>query len=274
MPPENVLLENLGALCNMVRRTALEAGEIILEYYDDLKDPGTLKKGDGSPVTLADTESEAMITAALADLTPSVPVIGEEAAEEGRLPDLGSTGYFWLVDPLDGTKEFISGGTEFTVNIALIKDSIPVMGVVYAPATGVMYAAHGQNTAVRWNEDTNKEKLITVRPLLLEGLTVAASKSHGSAEKLEAFLGNYKINKVIKRGSSLKICAIAEGKADIYPRFGLTSEWDTAAGDAILRAAGGMITDLEGNPLQYGGARPKFLNPEFIASSFKWHSSD
>lgn len=251
----------------MVRRIALEAGELTLEYFDEGGYQGAETKGDGSPVTLADQKAEELIETALKKLTPEILIVGEEAAAAGYRPDLSNEEYFWLVDPLDGTKEFISGSGDYTVNIALIHKGVPVLGVVYAPVPGELYAAHGEGTAIRWMEDTEKEKEISVRRPPEEGLVIVSSKSYGSGEKLDAFLAGYKVQKVIKRGSSLKICAVAAGKADMYPRFGLTCEWDTAAGHAVLLGAGGVLVDIEGKSLKYGGADPKFLNPEFIAKS-------
>ena len=257
----------------MVRRIAVDAGEIVLQYFDGASGP-VEHKGDGSPVTLADRKAEAFIQKSLLSVAPEIPVIGEEAAEAGNLPDLKNAEYFWLVDPLDGTKEFIAGGEDFTVNIALVHGNAPVLGVVYAPATGTLYAGYGADSAVRWNRENDKDKSIHVRKPPNEGLTVAASLRHGDDKKLEKFLKEMKVEKILKRGSSLKICAIAEGKADIYPRLGPTCEWDTAAGDAVLRAAGGTITDIDGKPLAYGGRNPKFLNPPFVACSFAWFAKD
>ncbi|MEM7650464.1 MAG: 3'(2'),5'-bisphosphate nucleotidase CysQ [Pseudomonadota bacterium] len=264
------LLENPEALCNMVRRAAEGAGEIIMKYYEGLVDMEVDTKNDDSPVTLADREAEGFIQMSLEMLTADIPIIGEEAVALNKAPKLGDSEYFWLVDPLDGTKEFIGGSDEFTVNIALIKNGVPVLGVVYAPAKGEMYSGFEGGKATRWMQDSGTEKEISVRPSPKQGLTVVASKNHGDASKLDKFLEQFKVEKLTKRGSSLKICAVAAGKADIYPRFGLTCEWDTAAADAVLRAAGGVITDLDGNRLQYGGADPKWLNPEFVACSFEW----
>jgi 3'(2'), 5'-bisphosphate nucleotidase len=218
-------------------------------------------------VTLADQEAEKLIEKALKDITPDVTIVGEEAAADGYRPDLSSEDYFWLVDPLDGTKEFISGSGDYTVNIGLIHKNEPVLGVVYAPVHGELYAACGAGTAIKWNEDTETEKSIHVRNAPNKGLTIVSSKSFGSGDKLEKFLQNYKIEKSIKRGSSLKICSVAAGKADMYPRFGPTCEWDTAAAHAVIRGAGGFLSDIQGNELTYGGRDPKFLNPEFIARS-------
>lgn len=261
------ILLHLPALCNQIRRVAVEAGNLTLDYFDETGFDDATKKDDGSPVTIADQKAEELIEKALKDITSDVLIVGEEAASDGYRPDLSSHEYFWLVDPLDGTKEFISGSGDYTVNIALVQNNKPVLGVVYAPVHGELYAACGQGTAIRWMEDSEKERSISVRPVPNEGLTIVSSKSHGKGEKLDNFLAHYKIKKQIQRGSSLKMCSIAAGKADMYPRFGLTCEWDTAAAHAILNAAGGVITDIQGRELTYGGADPKFLNPEFIARS-------
>jgi len=259
------LLENLPALCNMVRRVAVEAGDKTLDYFEESGFMDAEKKNDGSPVTEADRAAEKVIKEALKDILPDVPMIGEESVDAGIIPDLKNAEYFWMVDPLDGTKEFISGSGDYTVNIALIHKQEPVMGVVYAPLLGDLYAGSIDGGAVRWNEESQKEKPIKVRPAPKEGMTIVASRRHGSAAEMDSFLEDYKIAKVIRRGSSLKICAIAAGKADLYPRFGPTCEWDTAAGDAVLRAAGGVICNEKGKPFTYGHADRKFLNGNFIA---------
>jgi len=261
------LLAHPGALTNMIRRLAVEAGNATLVHFEESGFVGAEYKDDGSPVTIADKEAEAIIEKGLREILPDIPMIGEEATAAGRIPDLTGHDYFWLVDPLDGTKEFISGTGEYTVNIALIHKDTPILGVVYAPVKGEMFAGHGPGTAVRWMEDNGRDKPISVRPMPSEGLTVIVSRSHGKAEKRDAFLEQYKVARLLQRGSSLKICAVASGKADIYPRFGNTCEWDTAAGDAVLRAAGSYVCDLERKPLTYGHADRKFLNPEFIAAS-------
>lgn len=263
-----LLPENRLGLCNQIRRIAIEAGELTLEYFDESGYHGADIKGDGSPVTLADQKAEDLIYAALKLITPDVLIVGEEAAATGYRPDLREAEYFWLVDPLDGTKEFISGSGDYTVNIALIHNHDPVLGVVYAPVLGELYAAYGQGTALRWLEESGSEKSIAVREPFDKGLTIVSSKNHGKGEALDKFLENYKVAKSIQRGSSLKICSVAAGKADMYPRFGLTCEWDTAAAHAVLSAAGGLLTDINGNELRYGlGTNEKFLNPEFIARS-------
>jgi 3'(2'), 5'-bisphosphate nucleotidase len=258
------LLSHLPALCNVVRRVAFEAGEITLDYFEEGMVLSHDTKPDGSPVTDADRRAEEFIAAQLKDAVPGIPVLGEERAN--NIDDKDSD-YFWLVDPLDGTREFVSGGTEFTVNIALIKNGAPVLGVVYAPAKGEMYAAHGEGTAVRWLSETEVEKPIQVRRPVRAGLTVMASKNRHAAE-LEAFCAEQKVEKIIRRGSSLKICAVASGKADIYPGFGPTCLWDTAAGQAILEAAGGEIVAQDGGaPLTYSMKKDGFFNPPFVARS-------
>lgn len=246
-----------------MRRIAVEAGEIILDYYDGAKSIRTIIKPDGSPVTNADQDAETHIKDALAKHLPDVPFIGEETTMD---PDIQTDAHFWCVDPLDGTKAFLQGKDEFTVNIALIYKGKPVIGVVYLPATGILYAGYDQ-TALRWNQDSGKEKSISVRPPPARGLTVVTSGLHGRGEEVITFLADFKIAKHIKKSSSLKLCMIADGRADLYPRFGPTSWWDTAAAHAILNAAGGFVTDTSGKTLVYGSGND-VLNPDFIASGF------
>ena len=230
------------------------AGDTIMELYG-VADIRT--KADASPVTEADEAAEALIIERLATLTPNIPVVAEESAAKDMLPpDVGKT--FWLVDPLDGTKEFISGNGEFTVNIALIRDGLPVLGVVGAPAKGLLYATDGR-TATRRRDGTTEQ--ITARHPRDEGLYAAVSRSHLDAET-EIFLTEFRIADKISGGSSLKFCLVAEGSADIYPRFGRTMEWDTAAGHAVVRAAGGSVRDADDKELAYG--KPGFENPSFI----------
>jgi len=217
-------------------------------------------KADSSPVTLADEEAERLILAGLRRLTPDVPVVAEEEAAAGRLP--AAVGRrFWLVDPLDGTKEFVAKNGEFTVNIALVEDGVPALGVVLAPARGLAYTAHGPGTARRETAGGPPEP-IAVRAAPADGVVVVSSRSHGDRARMERMIDvpvrDWKI-----LGSSLKFCVVAEGGADLYPRYGATSEWDTAAGHAVLLAAGGTVTALDGGPFVYG--KPSFLNPGFIA---------
>lgn len=266
------LLQHPKALCNQIRRIATMAGEVVMDYFEGMNETDVQNKSDGSPVTQADRSAEALIEKHLFEITPNIPIIGEETAETGRLPDISQADYFWCVDPLDGTKEFISGSGDFTVNIALIHNGAPLLGVVYAPYTGEMFAGVVGEGAVMMREDLvndtpQKDREISVREAPARGLTVMASRSHGDSDKMNSFLENYKVEKLAKRGSSLKICQIAAGKADLYPRMGPTCEWDTAAAHAVLKAAGGDIIDFDGDSITYGHQDRDFLNPEFLALS-------
>ena len=203
-------------------------------------------KANSSPVTEADRAAEAVIAAALAELAPGVPVIAEEAAYEGRVPETGSE--FFLVDPLDGTKEFVRGGNDFTVNIGFIRDSSPVLGVILLPETGKLF--WGVVGAGAWrglvvDGVVTERRPICVRAAPDGGIAVVASRSHRTPET-DAYIGRYEVDKLVSAGSSMKFCALASGKADLYPRMGTTMQWDTAAGDAILRAAGGTVVTLDG----------------------------
>lgn len=262
-----------ATLADALLPVVLAAARIQMHYFRS----GTAVKikSDASPVTVADQESEALITAALARITPGVPVVAEEAVAAGRVPVMDATSgrEFFLVDPLDGTKEFIADRPEFTLNIALIRDGVPRFGIIYAPAFGMLYATVGDAQAIEACvlpsdkaaalSELNAVAIRTRMPAV-DGLIAVASRSHGIAGT-DAFLGQYKIQRRTSAGSSLKFCLIAKGDADIYPRFGPTCEWDTAAGDAILSAAGGKVTTLDGAPLQYGKNGARFLNPDFVA---------
>jgi 3'(2'), 5'-bisphosphate nucleotidase len=222
--------------------------------------PGAVLKDDGSPVTEADQAADALIRARLLALAPGVPVVSEEnAASHGLAPP----SRFWLVDPIDGTKEFIAGRPEYTVNIALVDDGVPVLGVVLAPATGDLYWVDETGGACCRGElqPAGGKFPIVVRTSPAAGLTAAVSRSHRNAAT-DAFLAAQPIAAEITCGSSLKFCIVARGDADISPRFGPTNEWDTAAGDAIVRAAGGSVRTLDGAPLRYG--KPRFANPDYV----------
>jgi 3'(2'), 5'-bisphosphate nucleotidase len=265
------MLINKTSLARSLIPVVLEAGRLEMGYFR--KGIVAADKSDGSPVTQADQEAEALIVRALAKLAPGIPVVGEEGVAEGRIPDV-SGGTFFLIDALDGTREFIAGGEGFTVNVALMENFIPIMGIIHAPAQGLMY----------WSADGVAYKggdQIHTRPTPPEGFTVLASRRADNG-RLAAFLEEilsplppaqgvgkgeerqflYKLNHA---SSSIKFCLIAEGRADIYPRLGETCEWDTAAGEAILTAAGGRVTDMNGRPLRYGKASARFLNPDFVA---------
>ncbi len=249
----------LEPLCAIARR----AGEAIMTIY--ATDFAVRDKNDASPVTEADEKAEAVILAELARLTPDIPVISEEAAAAGRIPKVEQR--FWLVDPLDGTKEFISRNGEFTVNIALIDNGRPVLGVVLAPALGKagrMFS--GAQNIGAWVEDDAGRRAIRCRAVPAAGMTVVASRSHGDAAALDAFFAErqIKVASLASAGSSLKLCLVAAGEADLYPRLGRTMEWDIAAGHAVLAAAGGRVTTLDGADLRY--AKPGLDNPHFVAS--------
>ena len=246
------------ALLHQVERIAREAGALILEVYAGAFE--VRGKADSSPVTEADERAERCIVPALQALDPAVPVVAEEAAARGESPAVGRR--FWLVDPLDGTREFVSRNGEFTVNIALIEDEAPVLGVVYEPVADRLYAGVvGQGA---WLEEHGARRTITCRQASsVAGLVLACSRSHGDEAGLAAWLGQRKVLQRLAVGSSLKFGLLAAGQADIYPRLGRTMEWDTAAGHAVLRAAGGEVRDLAGAPLRYG--KPGFENPHFVA---------
>ncbi len=238
---------------------AHKAGEAIMEIYATDFEHQT--KADDSPVTAADLAAEAIIEAGLADLAPDIPLVAEEAASEGRLPDI-SGGLFWLVDPLDGTREFVNRNGEFTVNIGLIADGAPVLGVVHAPALKLTYTGLvGVGATVSRGGDS--AKAVSVRPAEAGDVTIVASRRHGDPEAIDRLLRGRPVSDRKTAGSSLKFCLVAEGEADIYPRFGRTMEWDTAAGQGVLIAAGGQVTDELGAPLTYG--KPGLDNPPFIA---------
>ncbi|MCB9959150.1 MAG: 3'(2'),5'-bisphosphate nucleotidase CysQ [Rhodospirillaceae bacterium] len=253
-------------LLEAVDRLALAAGGVILPFYNDGGPTAdVLVKSDGSPVTAADHAAEAVIEAGLVELTPGLPVVAEEAMAAGRAPQIAS-GPFWLVDPLDGTKEFIAHRGTFTVNIALVTEGRPVLGVVYAPALGERYL--GGEGLGAWFDAGEGRRAITVRTPPEEGVTVVASRSHGNPERRAAFLKRFRVAAETSIGSSLKFCLVAKGVADVYPRFGPTCEWDTAAGHAVLTAAGGRVETDEGAPLTYG--KPGFGNPPFVAYGAVW----
>ena len=241
----------VASLCDL----AQIAGQEILSAYGT--DVAVRTKADASPVTEADERAERAILAGLARVAPDTPVVAEESVAEGRVPDIEGRA-FLLVDPLDGTKEFISRNGEFTVNIALVEDSRPLLGVVHLPVLEETYWSDG-DAAWRLREG-KRERIACRRPG--DALVVVASRSHRDA-KTDEFLARFKVAKVISAGSSLKFCRIAEGVADLYPRIGRTMEWDIAAGQAVLEAAGGRVTDLDGNPLRYG--KKGFANPYFVA---------
>jgi 3'(2'), 5'-bisphosphate nucleotidase len=251
----------LGALASL----ALAAGREIMDVYG--RDIAVSIKEDLSPVTEADELAEKVILAGLARLAPGTPVIAEEAVAAGKCPPAASR--FYLVDPLDGTKEFISRNGEFTVNIALVENRTPVLGVVFAPALQRVYAGEAGQGAFEAVAEPDQEATLNWHPIAVrvrpaDGLTVVASRSHRDKET-EAFLKTQPVKELISAGSSLKFCLLACGKADLYPRFGRTMEWDIAAGHAVLVAAGGRVETADGRPMSYGKTGRGYDNPAFIA---------
>jgi len=242
---------------------AREAGRAILEVYDhDFK---VDLKADQTPLTNADRASHEIIVRRLNQYFPDVPVLSEEGAS---IPYQTRSSWtrFWLVDPLDGTKEFVKKNGEFTVNIALIEEGAPVWGVVYVPVTETLYWG-GRGFEARMQVGNDEPRTIRVRqPDLQTGLTVVMSRSHPAPELTE-YLRSYQVAEAISVGSSLKLCIIAEGCADLYPRLGPTMEWDIAAGHAVVEAAGGTLTTLDGETLMYN--KQNLLNPYFIVSGQK-----
>ncbi len=254
----------------LFERLAVEAGQAILAVRTRGLD--VERKQDDSPVTEADRAAEAIILKGLAAEMPDVPVIAEEAMAAGRQPDI-SGGRFILVDPLDGTREFIKGSGDFTVNIAVIEDGRPMIGVVLAPARGLLWMGAPEGAALATVEmesgQVRERRSIACQPPATP-LRVVASASHRTPET-DRFIAGYPGAQTVSVGSSLKFCLLAEGEADLYPRFGRTMEWDTAAGDAVLRAAGGLIRTPQGEPFVYGkiGQRDDsdFANGWFVCAS-------
>jgi 3'(2'), 5'-bisphosphate nucleotidase len=237
-------------------RIAQAAGVVVMRHYEAGCDARV--KADRSPVTDADEQAEKLILAELATAFPDVPVVAEEEAAAGRIAKVAA--HFFLVDPVDGTKEFVKRGGEFTVNIGEVVDGEPVSGVVFAPAIGRLFVgALGEGA---FEISGGATRAIAARAPAADGLVAVSSRSHPDAETDE-LLKSLPIKGQTNAGSSLKFCLLAAGEADIYPRAGQTMEWDTAAGDAVLRAAGGRMTTWDGAPFRYG--KPGFYNTAFIA---------
>tara|TARA_R110000824_G_scaffold336_9_gene2230 strand:+ start:28111 stop:28917 length:807 start_codon:yes stop_codon:yes gene_type:complete len=260
-------------LLNSVKSISREAGNAILEVYNREGSIKYVYKDDHSPLTEADLAANKIITKALKELQADIPILSEESVDIDW-DERRQWSKYWLVDPLDGTKEFIKGNGEFTVNIALIDNHVPVLGVVYVPVKNILYA--GSSELGAFKETDGVSKAINVKHTSLEECAkIVASRSHRGTE-LDAWLDKVKSKfgeiELLSMGSSLKICLVAEGKADIYPRLALTSEWDTAAAQAILEAAGGTLTDAAFNLYRYN-LKENILNPYFFAigdKSFDW----
>jgi 3'(2'), 5'-bisphosphate nucleotidase len=257
---EQGLLLEISALC-------VRAGRAILDIYNQGENAAGIRtKNDSSPVTDADERAEEILLEGLAQLMPGVPVLAEESAARGIIPDLSE--YFLLVDPLDGTREFISRNGEFTVNVGLVMSGKPVAGCVYAPALGTSWIGRaGGGASIARNVvggPGDEWQTIHARRPHSEGLIAVASRSH-SDEQTDRFLSGLRVAERISAGSSLKFCLVAEGAADVYPRFGRTMEWDTAAGHAVLAAAGGSVVTPEGLPFLYGKHEQGYANGPFVA---------
>jgi 3'(2'), 5'-bisphosphate nucleotidase len=257
--------QSRDAIAEFFAHVALAAGPVVMVEYE--KGCEVRTKSDSSPVTIADEKAEELILGLLRAQASEIPVVAEEAIARGAQADFGRS--FILVDPLDGTREFIARNGEFTINIALVRDGAAVAGAVYAPALGRLWfggerafvceAAVGAPLPAK-----SSWRAIATRAAPADALVALASRSHGDAET-EAFLARLPIGERRSAGSSLKFCALAEGIADVYPRFAPTMEWDTAAGDAVLRAAGGIVLAVEGGPLRYGKKDRRLRNGGFIA---------
>lgn len=266
---------DLAKLAQVMESAALAAGRAIMAIHG--AGPAVQYKPDSSPVTEADEEAERLIVSALKQHFPAIPIVAEEAVAAGDVPDI-SGGLFFLVDPLDGTKEFVAGRDEFTVNIAFIRDGVPVAGIVLAPALSIGFLAaenHAERFLVTDGHVIGDRKTIGCRGPGTPP-TAVASRSHDTPETAR-FLEDHGIGACTAIGSSLKFCLVAEGLADVYPRFSRTMEWDTAAGDAVLRAAGGETRMLDGKPLLYGKRNQAhdtdFANPNFVAASRTWNTT-
>jgi len=268
MKDNNITLSGIDIeIGDIVDISHAAANEILKIYNTDFL---VENKNDDSPLTAADMAAHEVISQRLQELTPDVPVLSEETSTV-PFETRRQWSHYWLVDPLDGTREFIKRNGEFTVNIALIAGHSPILGVVQVPATGVCYYAATNTGAYRHSPGESPVRLRT-RATVTNQLVVAGSRSHAT-DKQKAFfesLGNN--TEVISTGSSLKFCLVAEGRVDIYPRFGSTSEWDTAAAHCIVTEAGGLVTDLQFNPLEYN-RRESLINPEFLVigdPAFDW----
>lgn len=234
------------------------AGETVMKYYE--KDFAVYEKSDLSPVTDADIAAEEIIFNGLKKVTPDIPVVGEEHVAEGGVPSLTGR-YFWLVDPIDGTKEFIKKNGEFTINIGLIDGDTPIFGAVYAPAADELYFTQSPKQA--FGIQNGKTFLMKTRAIPRKGYTIMVSRSHFREKEAERLIGKRRVAEFVTRGSSLKFCEVAAGRADLYPCTHPTHEWDTAAAHAILNAAGGVVVDEAGQPLLY---RKKGLENPYILS--------
>ncbi|MBV9655741.1 MAG: 3'(2'),5'-bisphosphate nucleotidase CysQ [Acetobacteraceae bacterium] len=248
-----------AALIRLAAELAERAAAIILAVRE--RGFEVIAKSDRSPVTEADHAAEALIVGGLRSETPDLPVIAEEEVARGLHTEPAAA--YWLVDPLDGTREFAAGRDDFTVNIGLVRDGMAALGVVGVPAYGEMFAGIPGRGAWKWTRG-GEQQPVRVRPVPPEGITVLASRHHGGDPRLQTFLRGYKVATVRHTGSAVKFCRLAEGAGDLYPRFGRTMEWDTAAPQAVLEAAGGAVRLFGGGRLTYG--KPEWENPPFLCT--------
>ena len=254
---------NNTALLELAADLAQQAGAVILAVR--ARGFETLRKADRSPVTEADHAAEAIIAAGLRAATPGIPVVAEEEIEAGHLPD--DHHEYWLVDPLDGTREFAALRDEFTVNIGLVRDGIAVLGAVGVPAYGELFGGFIGPDACAWKSTTTGRAPIRARTPPAAGLHILASRHYSGDHRLDEFLRGRTVEKITNMGSALKMVRLAEGAGDLYPRFGRTMEWDTAAPQAILEAAGGTLTTMDGAPFRYG--KSGWENPSFVCTGLR-----
>ncbi len=259
--------QDLAKLVNEIKSICCKAGDRILEIYET--DFAVETKQDNSPLTAADMAAHNTICEALSSLTPSIPILSEESSSIS-FEKRQSWNQYWLVDPLDGTREFVKRNGEFSVNIALIENHRSILGAIHIPVSGISYTASLNNGASK--HEPNKEPLIiSARNTNIDKITVAGSRSHGN-EQQQTFIANLKNPEILAIGSSLKFCLVAEGIADIYPRFGPTSEWDTAAAQCIVEESGAIVVDTNFNTLKYN-TKDSLLNPSFLViadKDFDW----
>lgn len=254
------MTRDLPALLPDIVSIARRASQEILRIYN--RGFNVRDKVDASPITEADEASEALILAGLKALTPDIPAFGEEAVSRGEANADTLPARFWLVDPLDGTREFVARNGEFAICIGLVEARRPVLGVLHAPVLDTSWSAAGPGTACVWRGSARPVSIQARRPPAT-GLIAVQSRSHGDRAAVEALCAEHAVSEILIQGSAIKLGALAEGQADFYPRFGKTMEWDTCAGHAILEAAGGQLQTMSGAPLLYG--KPGFRNPDFIA---------
>jgi 3'(2'), 5'-bisphosphate nucleotidase len=268
----------VGELASGLIEPALHAGRLQLAQRS--AGAAVMQKADRSPVTAADRDSEAVLTAALGVLAPGLPIVAEEAMAGGSCPIApGYAGPFFLIDPLDGTREYVDGGSDFTINVALIVDGQPLFGLVFAPALSLLFVTTAPNRAVSAPLEAGNERasladlksaVLATRPLPPHGArTVMVSRRDRAGEAEANLLAHLGMGQRIAIGSSLKFCDVARGAADVYPRLTSVNEWDIAAGHAVLVAAGGGVHDLDGNTVRYGQRLPSLRTPPFIAAGVR-----